>query len=1300
MKGYMSFVVTFAMHYLLSREEMTKRKQSVMYSDKRSKILSKMMLRITSLSSLFLISMLPFSLSGQDTVFMGVDNHQSIVSNYCVVYTDNGPGQPHSPRVNSSYTIKATNPAYNCKIIMHNEYEYYINRNNSYSIYDGDTNSEDLIVRSAYDVYYDYMLYTELDNGEITIKFYADNDNPPESFEIIVQFCDCEAPANVTHEYIDSSSVVLRWDGHGYSSFAVDYTYPVSENNTANALFANTSNTIYTAYSNTDSILITGLLPYSFIYYNVYGTCDSVPMCGSLGSSVCRNFSPENVEVSCDEDSIYISWDSVPNANWYIRENYSNYIQQTNNNYSLSRMFCDNSYDIRVIGGYGDCFYCNEDILSRYLGCPYVSGGIANTTPNSIKFYWHEFGMDSIDQYIIKCTYDSYPYDIVFYDTILRGIGEVTIEGLEEVTRYRISVSALCGRCSGLLNCSPHVATTTLARCIDYINIYSPNVHATFGDYDNPYRDYCSGWFRGEIIVDTNSYDYYTNSLLKQVPQGEKASVKLGNSSAGAEAESISYDYFVDTTQFDMLTLKYAVVLQNPDHTLENQPRFTLEILDSSGVLIDSTCAFADFYASGDLGWNQNTYNNSIIIWKDWTTVGVDIAPYHGQDVKIRLTTYDCKEGGHFGYAYFTLNCDKKRIYLFNRCDAQDSIHLKAPLGFDYLWYMVGDTSLLSTNYDILVPVDNNEYRCLASFVGKPECNFTVSSHSISIVPKAEATYTIDTCSSNIFLQNQSYIEFDTTYNIFTNHVIDSVFWIFENGERISQDTLSRHYPNNGLYDIKLVSTLSDSYCIDTLTLPINIDFNLLLGIDAPDTICQRDTMTLQGIFTSNAVRENLTFLWNTQETNDSITHVATQTADWSLTVTENESCRGTARKTVVVNPSYYDTIYASICDNQTYIDEMFNTDSAGTYTWYSQTELGCDSLTTLILTVNPTHETLIFDTICFGENYTQNGFDEHEAGLYVLNLQNIYGCDSIVKLNLHVKPSYSTTIDAAICDNETYSLNGFSETAEGVYVHTFQNMYGCDSIITLNLTVNPTYEYTIPAEICQGDTYIENNFFESEAGIYTQHLQTINGCDSIVHLELVVNPIYNDTIYAQRCGIAYDDNNFYETESGIYTQYLQTINGCDSIVTLNLDVWDLFTDSLYVEMYSGDVYNAHGFSESSTGDYVQVYTDENGCDSTYFLHLDVINLKFPNVVTANGDGINDVFEIIGLLDNTYFSETELSIYTRHGRRVYLKENIKHESEFWSPAATNSPSGTYFFRFKAQGKTRIFDFNGTIEVLR
>jgi hypothetical protein len=202
------------------------------------------------------------------------------------------------------------------------------------------------------------------------------------------------------------------------------------------------------------------------------------------------------------------------------------------------------------------------------------------------------------------------------------------------------------------------------------------------------------------------------------------------------------------------------------------------------------------------------------------------------------------------------------------------------------------------------------------------------------------------------------------------------------------------------------------------------------------------------------------------------------------------------------------------------------------------------------------------------------------------------------------------------------------------------------------------------------------------------------------VHLNLVVNPVYNDTIYSELCGVPYDANNFYEEESGIYTQHLQTINGCDSIVTLNLTVWDLFTDSLEVEIYKGDTYDEHGFSETTSGEYTQVYTDLNGCDSTYFLDLRVINLNFPNMVSANDDGINDVFEIIGLLNNTYFSWNELLIYTRHGKRVYYKENIQKESDFWAPASTNSAPGTYFFRFKAKGKTRIFDFTGSIEVFR
>ncbi len=1260
-----------------------------------------------SIKQIFFLIFLCFSINfvfGQDTILMGTNNHQSIVSDYVVLYADNGPGQLHSTRVDASYTIKATDSTYNCKIIIRNgnNYSTYSKQNNKYVIYDGDTSSTDVIYSSTSVQY--TMYYELLNNGEVTIKFHVDNDNPPESFEIIIQFCDCQTPSDITHEYIDSTSVMFRWDGHGYSSFAVDYILyppPVNSSGTLTAYrsnLANPNSIIHTVYSNTDSVLITGLPPYSFIHYDVYGSCDSVPMCGVIGNTDCRNFTPENIEVTYDEDSIHFTWDTVSDANWYINTNSTGWVLTTDNHYSITKT-CNATTSVRITGGYGGFFWCNVDyLLNKYFGCPRISPTVTDVTYNSARVYWTD--IDTIDYYLVVCTYNSYPYDTVFYDTVPRGVQEAIMTGLDEATQYKVNVFTLCEECGKSPVYATRSFTTSIDRCIDYINLNSDNVHPSYGVYENPYMYNYYSSSRHSVIVDKNSTDYYTNYLLKQVPEGEKASIKLGNSSTGAEAESISYDYSVDTNQFDMLTLKYAVVLQNPDHTLENQPRFTLEILDNEGNLIDSTCAFADFYASGELGWNQNTYNNSTIIWKDWTTVGVDIAPYHGEDIKIRLTTYDCKDGGHFGYAYFTLNCDKKRIYLYNPCDAIDSIHLRAPLGFEYKWYREGDTTILSTNYDILVPVDSNEYFCTASFVGKPECNFTISSHSISLYPKAIVDFTIDTCNSTVYLNDLSYMIFDTSYNVFTNHILDTSYWILENDSVIKSDSLIRFYPDNGTYNLQLVSSITDSYCRDTIPIPVTIDFNLLSNILGPDTVCQRDTVVLSANFFDGFSSENIDYLWNNNETNDSIMFVADSTKEWSLNISENGSCRGAAMKKVIVNPSYHDTIFASICDNQVYNDEWFNVDSAGIYTWIGTTDCNCDSIKILVLDVHPTYDTLIFDTICYGEQYTNFNFNTDSAGIYTQHLQSINGCDSIVTLNLHVSPTHDTTINAEICDNETYTLNGFIESESGVYTHNEVNIYECDSIFTLNLTVHPTYNYTIDAEICQGETYNEHNFTETETGIHTQHLQTIHGCDSTVNLDLIVHPSYNYTMEESICGGVYDENGFYQEESGLYTQHHQTEHGCDSIVNLDLTIFNLFVDTLNISIYEGDAYEYHGFNETQEGEYIRVFTDANGCDSTYILFLDVVHLMIPNMVSANGDGINDVFEIKGLLNNNYFYFVELSIYNRHGRVIYYKNEFYNKEDFWSPEETDSPDGTYFYKFRAMGKTKIIERQGAIEVLR
>ena len=91
--------------------------------------------------------------------------------------------------------------------------------------------------------------------------------------------------------------------------------------------------------------------------------------------------------------------------------------------------------------------------------------------------------------------------------------------------------------------------------------------------------------------------------------------------------------------------------------------------------------------------------------------------------------------------------------------------------------------------------------------------------------------------------------------------------------------------------------------------------------------------------------------------------------------------------------------------------------------------------------------------------------------------------------------------------------------------------------------------------------------------------------------------------------------------------------------------------------------------------------------------------LQFPNVITANGDGINDVFEIKNLVNGLGYPNNSLAIYNRWGKRVYFKENISSEDDWWDPAKDNIPAGTYFWRFSGKGYLGNIQRTGSVEVL-
>ncbi|MDO4190381.1 MAG: choice-of-anchor J domain-containing protein [Bacteroidales bacterium] len=203
--------------------------------------------------------------------------------------------------------------------------------------------------------------------------------------------------------------------------------------------------------------------------------------------------------------------------------------------------------------------------------------------------------------------------------------------------------------------------------------------------------------------------------------------------------------------------------------------------------------------------------------------------------------------------------------------------------------------------------------------------------------------------------------------------------------------------------------------------------------------------------------------------------------------------------------------INATVCDGYNYVGNGFNIPSTRidiTQSPMTFTRIVNDTLVTLTLNINPSVVTVINDTINAGETYTLNGFNVSTAGTYQQYLNTSLGCDSTVTLNLFVDSTTvvvpDTLIDnVAVCDNELpYTWHGNSYTAAGTY-----NVTENGDLYVLNLTVNPTYNTTETQTITSADLpYTWNGQTITAAGTYTYRGTTAAGCDSVVTLILTVN--------------------------------------------------------------------------------------------------------------------------------------------------------------------------------------------------
>ncbi|MBQ0030495.1 MAG: InlB B-repeat-containing protein [Bacteroidales bacterium] len=219
--------------------------------------------------------------------------------------------------------------------------------------------------------------------------------------------------------------------------------------------------------------------------------------------------------------------------------------------------------------------------------------------------------------------------------------------------------------------------------------------------------------------------------------------------------------------------------------------------------------------------------------------------------------------------------------------------------------------------------------------------------------------------------------------------------------------------------------------------------------------------------------------------------------------------------KDIIFEPAVYKTEYVTLCKGDSVLFAGKYLKEAGSYT----TECECNGGDTLVVSIALPSEKTVTETINEGESYTFGNKTLTESGTYTRTIEggNVNGCDSIITLELTVRrlgpvciPVYDSII-TSICDGDTFQFAGKDLTTTGIYADTTLAANGCDSTTVLNLTVKPNTTFVIRDTISAGDNYSSNGFsldvIETLGEFTFYNTVGVNqyGCDSITALHLHV---------------------------------------------------------------------------------------------------------------------------------------------------------------------------------------------------
>ncbi|MCF8293992.1 MAG: DUF1566 domain-containing protein, partial [Chitinophagaceae bacterium] len=233
------------------------------------------------------------------------------------------------------------------------------------------------------------------------------------------------------------------------------------------------------------------------------------------------------------------------------------------------------------------------------------------------------------------------------------------------------------------------------------------------------------------------------------------------------------------------------------------------------------------------------------------------------------------------------------------------------------------------------------------------------------------------------------------------------------------------------------------------------------------------------------------------------VTPTASGTVTYYAAYTSNTTgCVNQVRQPVHITVASYSTTNGNAtitaCDSYTWNGIIYTV--SGTYTYNSS---GCLNTATLNLTINNNTSSSLTQTACNSYTWSANGVTYSASGAYTFTSLNQSGCLNTATLNLTINHSNSSSSMVTVCNS--YYWSGATYTTTGTYVQTFINAASCDSVHTLNLTIYQSTSSLSSASATSSYTWSASGLTYTSSGTYSYTTVNAAGCDSIMSLNLTI---------------------------------------------------------------------------------------------------------------------------------------------------------------------------------------------------